>query len=871
MITTKRGWRITATLVRRHRFASSAAHARPPEADDPEPYGQAYGAGPSRLPYTRPSPNASEPLPSPQRTTRESARRLRLALEDVPKSALGNPHLLLTALDIPKRADALSPLEQHAILHFFIRKRRGLLAMQLMVHWVKLHQLEAADQPSATPRFSLTTLSILPSKIQGKPHPNFPVVDIPRSVKLPQPTIAEQEPAKASLHLRVLLVLIDRLQAIGHARPMQLYSLAIEQALRERRFDFAAKTYALLVEAWIMEGRIAEGARAEDFHQGGAPSRALTTTTMDSKLHAMWFSGVRTWRLPGEALSLHDRLDLWHPKSHAASERLRGFPMPVPTSPPSLVPHPHRILIEEILNALMLDPHKASPTEFAASMRALATLANTILSRTLPIPAIPLLLQSFSRSHTHPAVYPESVAEEPDTNAWAYTAHTQVHVALVSLVFSPPNFARAAEIERESGSVLESQQMTGPGRYMLPNLGLKSCIVLLKYAVTTRQPPRMITRLAKYAHERWDFMRTVVTNMGFRGATLAGDNEAAQKFDDLLFQGTLLDRQVAPDIDTSNWSEDLPVPATPTAVAAVSGPSEQPTRPTPDAYSLVALLSHLAATSEQARLKRVVYAVIPFLRVGRETTAAQIEVLQRETGVVIGDSGRPIPPELGVYIWTAMVDALAKTRQYNLAQRIFFVALRNENRQITRYQEENLEMPDSLRLPIHIFSTMMNVYGSEGRKEPDLSPGQFPLRFRADPKFHSYPRQIASQSMVWQLYADVRDRFAALGSESPHLKLDVRYFNAVIRATAPRFDLGSSKPLDSDTAAELDEILFDIAEAGFERPPGLVSKLKTGTSVGKKTIAFEKPRKHAVPRRIHAPMREAMEREEHAPGVAQLQ
>ncbi|WOO77667.1 uncharacterized protein LOC62_01G001234 [Vanrija pseudolonga] len=866
MITTKRCWRITAAAaVRRHRFASSsAAHARPPEDDDPEPFGQAYGAGPSRLPYT-PPPSAST-TPS-SRTTRDSARRIRLALDDVPRTQLGMPHQLLNALGISKSADALSRLEQHVILHHFIRRRRGVLAMELMMLWVQLYQLEAADHPSRPPQFSLVTLSILPTRVSGKPHPEFPVVDIPRSEKLPQPTFEEQQPDRVSNHLRVMLALIDRLQAVGHPRPMQLYSLAIEQALRERRFDMAAKTYALLVEAWVMEGRIAEGGRAEDFHQGGAPSRALTTTK-SSALHKMWFSGVRTWRLPGEALSLHDRLDLWHPKSHAAGERLRGFPMPLPTSPPSLVPHPHRLLIEEILNSLMLDPHTASPAEFAASMRALATLANTILSRTLPIPAIPLLLSSFSKSHTHPAVYPDSISEEPASNAWAYTAHTQVHVALVSLIFSPPNFARAAELERESGVAVHQRQMNGPGRYMLPDLGLKSCVVLLTYAVHTLKQPRLITRLVSYVHDRWDFMRTTVTNMGFRGATLAQDNETAQKYDDVLFKGTLLDRHGDSNVDTSKWDKAVPVAVGPTAIATVSAPSGQPIKVTPDAHSLAALLSHLAATSQGERLKRAVYAVIPFLRVGRETTAHQIAILERDTGVVLGERGRPIPPELAGHVWAAMINALAKSGQFNLAQRIFFVALRNEYKQVCRHKLENEEMPDSLRLPIHIFTTMMDVYGSEGNSKPDMSIGQYPLRIKVDPKFHLYPRQIAAQAMVWQLYTDVRKRFAELDSDAPHLQLDARFFNSVIKATAPRFHLDSDTALDDDTAAELDEILRDIVDAGLECPPGLLSKLETGTSVGKKYLPIERTKglqtKRTVPRRVYIPSRRALESEERA-------
>jgi hypothetical protein len=93
-----------------------------------------------------------------------------------------------------------------------------------------------------------------------------------------------------------------------------------------------------------------------------------------------WWKGVRTWRLPGEVISPHDRLDLWHPQNLSLGEKMRSFPFPLATSPPSAVPEPAERLLEKILATLRLDPAVADPRDFAASMRALAILCLSVNS-----------------------------------------------------------------------------------------------------------------------------------------------------------------------------------------------------------------------------------------------------------------------------------------------------------------------------------------------------------------------------------------------------------------------------------------------------------------------------------------------------------
>jgi pentatricopeptide repeat protein len=47
-----------------------------------------------------------------------------------------------------------------------------------------------------------------------------------------------------------------------------MYEILIRQCVREGRPDVAAKIFVGLVEEWVTEGRIAEGADVEDFCEG---------------------------------------------------------------------------------------------------------------------------------------------------------------------------------------------------------------------------------------------------------------------------------------------------------------------------------------------------------------------------------------------------------------------------------------------------------------------------------------------------------------------------------------------------------------------------------------------------------------------------
>lgn len=898
-------WRITVPPLRvvrpvAHRAGHSAAARTPEDQHDDgtrvtvqEPYGQAYGAGPSRIPYEppiQPSTGKAEPVAAAEAaasarqsrtTTRHSARWLRNALKTLPADQLRalRQHMprteaegLLARLGV--RPDKLSRLELHTLLHDLVRAGATSLAVWLCVG--VLEQVQASSRPRRV--FASPTLDAL-----GKLGVGFEIPPAPYQHPLGpirQPSLEEQRAPEVSEFLASLLHLLEVLQRVRHPRPNRLYRFIMTQCVNERRPDEAAKIYVGLVEEWIVEGRIAEGADPSDFYAGGGPPREPKRS---SPLLSLWFQGVRTWRLPGEAMSPHDRLDLWHPHHRSLHERLRGFPMPIPTSPPSLVPHPSLQLLTIIFRDLTLDPRDCSPAEYAAGVRALAMLANTIISRTLPVPAIPHMLRAFSNSRMEPAVYPESYTYEPKTNAWAYTANTQVHVALVSLMFSPPNYARAAEIEARFSIDKRIPGEDGAGRYRLRPLGWKSCIVLIKYAARTLHQPRLISRLLDYmkvTFKEWD---ASALNVLFRGSTLSRDNDMAAVVEDKLFGGSMLaaDSEVSVKEAATRLQEgsDARPPRKQSQkqpeldggqrdiVATLLDDIDGQSIPA-DAHSLLALVTHLTATSQFDRLVRLVYTLEPYLAVRKDTPLEHVKILAAATGATVTSQGRILPTELGPHVFTAIVNGLAKSGNTGLAQRIFLLAKSFEGKKIvadrraaalqTTDPSKPVTPPPAaarLTLPIHMYTAVIEVFGNEARPRPNAIE-QLPLGWKPTAGLERVPRAQAGLIMAWEVYMEATSRWrssakvvAATQAEfdtssgvEPEIYVthgelkertpDARFFAAVINVFYQHWELHTDEQLTRRRAAQLSRVCRDMKEAGVPVPPGLATKLATGCVEG---------------------------------------
>lgn len=305
-----------------------------------------------------------------------------------------------------------------------------------------------------------------------------------------------------SSSLKLALKLQGRLSSLQHPRSATMYDSLLRHCVSRGHIHQAAIVYVRMVEEWILEGRQPTPAST-------APSD-VSSTEVDA-----WFEGVRSWKMPGEVLSPLDRLELWHPGELVLKERMRNFPIPAQSSPPTRVPAPDQHFLSVILGTICLDPSQSKPL-FKSSARALATLANTVLSRTLPIYALKDVIRPFRDLPHDPPVFLAStrgIKTHDPASASPYTAYTQVHHALMSLLLSPPTFS------------VSSLGIAGSmGVIPFSRAAIKS---LIRYAIGYWRKPGLLSKLLEMVGVSRHKQRnrdgdSAILNTLFRSTVLAG-------------------------------------------------------------------------------------------------------------------------------------------------------------------------------------------------------------------------------------------------------------------------------------------------------------------------------------------------------------
>lgn len=930
-------WRITAPPLRR--YSALPQHTPPPQPSQPEEpqddapssstrppsssssrYTHQHGIGLRRTSVISDAHPDSPPLarPPPTRASEDGIRRRReLRPRDwqqrisLLRRALRNSNFkhVKDRLDLEETLLETEPglqqvllqptaLEQHTILNDLVRKGKVDLATTVLL--ALLADL-SYDRP---PRFRSQTLATVvgarPPERRYAPRRTF--TPIPKHLPLEQPTLEEQQPPPVPKPLNDLHAVVRQLQAIHHPRPSIIYHILIQEALGAVRPDIAADVFVELVEEWIMEGRLAEGAKLEDFygnHKAGVhgklgvpvswppPKDAAANDTSRSSLLGIWFSGVRTWRLPGEALSLHERLDLWHPRGHAPDQRPRGFPMPIPTSPPSQVPAPSRHLLEPILKSLCLEARECTPLEYATSMRALATLANTIMSRTLPIPSIPTLLKRFSSSSTHPAVYPERMVQLPQKDAWAYAASNQVHNALVSLMFSPPNFRAAAALETKFDQDEALPPPTGAAQYALQALGWQSCMVLVQYALVQIRQPRILTRLFEYMVDMFHWKSPEVLNR-ILFAARKSDPELAQAVQDKMFGGTLIGNPTKtpqpPAAAAAKTSEamvetviytqpgrSLPGPGSPEEMAYEVSDSTfrralaRLPDVTPNEKSVTALLVDLMNGGHYGQLRHVVTILLPFLRVGKRTSNEEIRRIANLTGAQIGASGRIRSTDLSPEVYTIILQAMLRCENVTFAQRVYDLATWHRKDAFTKARTENLarsrgrvDADDELAaaeadkdeptnpldrfFPTDFYTSMLSILAIEACHPGPRIPG---WRLPSYISFHPADNSAAAHVMGWEVYKRARVMWrqtASLPNTSAAFQPNEDFFSAAVACFFRGWELDLDGPPAAPDARAMRILINDMRDAGIDVPPDLIRKARGETFDGVRRYFFPRKR-----------------------------
>lgn len=865
-------------------------------------YGTDYGAGPSRIPYqarNRSSVSKTQPSAvtlletydvaaqqvrvahSPASSAR-SAQHIRNRLPQLSPGSFADPTRILqaidgTSVDETRPIWSLSRLELHTIIHFLLRTSRGHVAIRIISEVIN-HGI--SRRPKRRRMIAGKTLVRLFTLSKDK-YISFPAnFFLPpsqtwrySSQRRSKAQSQKRTPGKPSRELQSLLSLLESLQDVRHRRPESLYESIIHRCIAEKLPDVAAKVYVGLVEEWVTEGRVAEHGELDETpgEQGEEPLEDSGTD-----LVALYWKDVRTWKFPGEVLSPHDRLDLWHPRHLSLGEKMRSFPYPLPSSPPTVVPSPNHHLMAQIIASLSLDPATSTPEAYTSSLRALAYLSNTILSRTLPIPSLASLLRAMESTKHVPAVYPESIDIEtiPRSQRWAYECFTQIHLALQSLAFSPPISGRSLryikDVEDAHRSGIEPPPPPTTSPYMLRPLSFRACTVLLRYAISRLKLPTALGRLVSYMRDGFGTTHSNprAHNVILEGATASRDKKLATTVIRSLF-GVDLEDESKPEISNKPNSTDSVSRAELPPV--ISTPSLQPKA---DVSSLATFMIHLITTSQFDHFEKLIYQLIPFLSYSKSnnTTSLTPDYPDVDKDDVDGVS-RPRPEPLTPRLYSVILSGLGKSGKTGLAQRVYNLAIQAEqdwlNEHIEKHQSnpnpyhrtEIPPVPLSQRLSKDLFTNMLLVWEKELRN----GEGEWPIGWRLPEGQGMVKRDVGAGLMAWRTYLEARKRWIAFrkererellslgratagqnvtfptlaaldsGSGRHPMEPDERFFRAAVRACRKRWDLESltnddpttqpsrqgSPELTIGQRRELQLLATDMEEWGIEVPPGI--------------------------------------------------
>ncbi|KAJ9092034.1 hypothetical protein QFC21_007014 [Naganishia friedmannii] len=619
------------------------------------------------------------------------------------------------------------------------------------------------------------------------------------SLALPQPSLQELASsgtatiaAEASdSALQAALSVLDCLQHFRSQRSSTIYDLLIRQCMLHGYPDKAAMVYVGLIEEWILEGRLAEGGDLEEFAEGGlpadqivanmnavreqrkeglsevdqlsttidTPSAAETLGTRESKRRAAsiasrmngWFEGIRSWRLPGEVIAPLDRIRLWHPKKLALKEKMKNFPMPMPMSPPRTIPTPTLNLLTVILDGLNFERELVQqelwgkreyvakrPIEFERCSRALAYLANTILSRTLPITALARLMKAFRSLPSSPPVYPENLKDDGMTtlDKEVYSAHIQCQQALYSLIMAPP--------------ALRWRQASRGSLYRLQPMDIIAANSLLAWGLQVLHKPFFIDKLFSYFKESFGLsqLTEATRNVLLRFGRRARDRQNREKrLSETDIPGK--DRLNAPpNVSTEQWKvyfqRHLVQPATEGESATVqmlaAAEAVDPfiyesapyIRNQADLHRMTAYIQHLTKTTQWEKLSKFIYTLVPYLDTvaypelaADSTSPAIMQELKRRQS--LARDALLLPPRIYVLI----LGALQQAGKTGLAERVFHIAHRSSQLSIQAATRSASRSPSSSPggstvqsgsrnppwfLPEHAYTSMIVMYNDEQRK-----------------------------------------------------------------------------------------------------------------------------------------------------------
>jgi len=417
----------------------------------------------------------------------------------------------------------------------------------------------------------------------------------------------------------------------------------------------------------------------------------------------------------------------------------------------------------------------------------------------------------------------------PTRDSQAYTAYTQVHCALISLLFSPPSYTYSAAM-KEYKSTHPRTAFFKPDseRYVFPPLTMKSANLLLQYGLRVLRQPNLVKRLVLYCKTAFAMGGSDPRglNIAYRGGTLLQDHSLASEAEKSLFGST--------DIVASTITETIKRSAS--------------VQPVYDDISLTSLIAALTSSSRFDQLEQVVMRLIPFLDSQDQMIPAQI--LERTKH----GYKRSWPEPLSPYIYGAILSGLEKAGKTGLAQRVYILATYAERRWMKDHLSSqkdgpnNTPMPVTLKLSIPCYTSMLSVWAGEAQQTLNTAHSNQKARrgWHAYESYKHLPRPAAAMYMADGVYNRAMKGWMNMlsqeeqghGITEPEIKLlqpDERFFNAYIGINKydwfgyPAISSGPPRQVDAEKAWErLNNVIHDVQLVGYRLPPALLEAVQPG-------------------------------------------
>ncbi|KAL0949057.1 hypothetical protein HGRIS_009156 [Hohenbuehelia grisea] len=392
---------------------------------------------------------------------------------------------------------------------------------------------------------------------------------------------------------------------------------------------------------------------------------------------------------------------------------------------------PPKALMNDILAIIdaTLSREDVDETSLVSSLQALTNIAVLLDKQSLPFPEVAVLVRTMYRI---PRV-DHKVWVDRGQGPERVAAYVYIHQVLKRLIDNLPTNRPAAV-----HSVSWKNNRPAPTRdpesvKLLPPLDLASYNSLLHYALrhrlSTLLAEKVLAHMTKERYKPLDFDITTF-NILIRSGTLMRNSRITQDALQGLRQrkenehtAIMVLREHA---DTRSWDHPGPIMGSSRFSKAQRRSQSHPPFSDPahlassrnlllaDSHTLSSYITHLVSTGQPDVVRKVLFHLLPELAVVDHPTWGALSAEER-TALLRANEKQSVrrAVSFGPYTFTTLLNALRKTGETGLAERVWLLAKRAER---MSWDQEYADRFRPWCLPVEAYTTMIQCYAEEARR-----------------------------------------------------------------------------------------------------------------------------------------------------------